>query len=337
MEVANALLSKYEGARNKNLKFAFNSNMWVLTLAGAAGAAGAFRSSRDTLAGIGVGAGILLAGDTFLNARPNAKVYQSGMNALTCELVNLKPYIASEQLPTDTDISKDLTEAQKDLENETSQMAQLDKDKAALTQAQADLVAATSAKPATKGKAASAKPAAQAAGGVNISDLTDAMSSLKTAQAQAQKAQQNLNNVTALNAQLPIFAANATASIDQAVAAKITQADVSYTSTVSSIAPLTKTPAAVKSLAPAPTPPSAGGSPANNVRDFIRTQKNAQTAVATATATLASDVKGLNDLQKGMTTLAARIENETTKLNNDVANYGLSTAEANVTTCVKSI
>jgi hypothetical protein len=163
------------------------------------------------------------------------------------------------------------------------------------------------------------------------------MSSLKTAQAQAQKAQQNLSNVTALNAQLPIFAANATASIDQAVAAKITQADVSYTSTVSSIAPLTTTPAAVKSLAPAPTPPSAGGSPANNVRDFIRTQKNAQTAVATATATLASDVKGLNDLQKGMTILAARIENETTKLNNDVANYGLSTAEANVTTCVKSI
>jgi hypothetical protein len=92
LALVQSLSDSYEEARNDNLRFAYWSNVPFLALAAAAAGAVYYKAHRDVLAGIGIAAGTLVGFNTLTNARANAKVYQSGINALSCVQTKLGGY-----------------------------------------------------------------------------------------------------------------------------------------------------------------------------------------------------------------------------------------------------
>lgn len=80
---------EYKEARDTNLSYAFWSNALLVPIAVAAAVYTFHKTHPNSLAYLGIGAGGVAGFSTFLNARANAKVYQGGMNAMTCAIARV--------------------------------------------------------------------------------------------------------------------------------------------------------------------------------------------------------------------------------------------------------
>jgi len=228
LKVSNDLSKTYKTARDENLDYAFWSNVAFVPLAAGAAGAIAFNAYKDLLAGIGIAAGSLGGLNVFINARANAKVYQSGMNGLACISTNLTPYLT---------LNADALEAevlalggQIALANQT-------------------LAEATSLRFDTPQQIAEIK-----SNPLVVTTLAASERILTQAIADAQKALGDGESETVLFAGIATFAASSIRQVDAIVASKITQPDISFSALQSSITGLTKAPAAT----PKPAPPAAG-------------------------------------------------------------------------------
>ncbi len=234
--VANNLLRTYQAARNDNLKFAFWSNAALIPLATGAATAAVAKSSTQSLSYIAIAAASIVGFNSFVNARPNSRSYQSGMNATTCLIVNLSPYTPADARPPGAGSLPGLSDKAVPLDAETT--------------------AWLGTPTLTSGMSPDRAPRFAAA----LTDLKQAVVAAKQ-QTAAQAIAQGLYN------QVAIFAANSLLQIDGVVTGKVSQSDVTSSALPTSPTPV---PAAKPGAGPAggpkadlvPGTPTDGKSPA---------------------------------------------------------------------------
>ena len=233
-----ALTETYRIARDENLRYVFWSNVAYFPL-GAAAARDIYRKNNGALAGVGIVAGTLAAFNSFTNARPNAKVYQTAITALLCIRTKASPYLLLEK---DTD---DLRQGAKGV------AAQVGKVQASLSLLQHLNLESDPVKAELK---------------VNPSLVTMLLNAEK---AGSQAISDALHAVTAARHEvmlfdtLPSFVTDSVLQIDSAVAAKITVNDVTYSALVSSLSALTAAPKPA-TTSPVPAAPTVAKPPTPN-------------------------------------------------------------------------
>ncbi|MFI4975513.1 MAG: hypothetical protein ACHP84_13315 [Caulobacterales bacterium] len=225
LDIAATLSSTYITARNDNLHYAYWSNIVLVPIF--AGGVGAlyFNASKATLGGLGLAGGSITAFNAFTNARANAKVYQTAINALVCLRVNLSPYVTM----TDKDISSESLA----LEIQTGSNL--------LTKAAADLKSAD-------GQAEiKADPAI-------ASSLAESVATLTQAVSDGQQVVNSANTQETLYLGLSTYVGDSIRQIDSSVSSKITQTDVTFAAVQGAI---TQSTGAQKSATPPAVPPVA--------------------------------------------------------------------------------
>jgi len=93
LKVAESLSSAYIRARDDNLRYAFWSNALYFPLGIAAAAYTAQKNHPNALLNLGIASGALVTANTFINARPNAKVYQAAVTGSVCLTTQLQPFV----------------------------------------------------------------------------------------------------------------------------------------------------------------------------------------------------------------------------------------------------
>jgi hypothetical protein len=261
INVTQSLYDTYESARNTNLKFAYWSNVPFIIAGTAAAAAIFYKAHRDTLAGIGIASGALGTFNTFTNSRANAKVYQSGMNALVCVQTRLGPFLQQ--------ISDSNLKAGRDvLTREVINAEQ------ALTNAKAVLQAKNAADEQKKN------------GGV-VTQLAEQQHALSLAVAAARTAITAANAELTYYARLPAVVAMHVQRIDTKVASKVTQSDISFADARKNALDLTTAPdAAPKPPAPAAKPTTASEASKTPIKDAIDDFAERSVSLQTKTAQL---------------------------------------------------
>jgi hypothetical protein len=226
--VANALQQRYQVARDENLQYAYWSNVAFVPLAALAAGAMAFNAYKDLLASVGIAAGSLAGFNSFVNARNNAKVYQSGINGLDCIVVKLGPFVGQR------------TES---LEQQTDGMHSLG------WQAEAASAINQSFKFNTPLELAEMKN-----NPLVVANLVAADKMLTQALADAQKALGDARNEIALHRHVSSFAADSIRQVNVVVSSKIAMNDINFSALQGSISGLAVPPS------PAPAPPQAAAS-----------------------------------------------------------------------------
>jgi hypothetical protein len=279
LQVANDLEARYQTARDDNLRYAYWSNVAFIPAAMVAAGAIAFNAYKDLLAGVGIAAGGLAGFNTFVNARNNAKIYQSGMNGLDCITTKLSPYVnaKAESLQRTTD----------NLES-------------ALVEAQIALALDQSFKFNTKNEIAEIRNNPLA-----VTSLAGAEKVASQAISDAQKALSDAQTEIALYSSAPFFAADGIRKVNVLVSSKISQSDVNYSSLLTSISGLTKAPTpAPKAAAPAAAAPAAAAPPsATPIADATAMTLDLAQKLAKQTAALiaATQQSGLAAQEKAVT------------------------------------
>jgi len=205
LEVSDFVLSKYEKARNDNLHYVFYSNLAFIPAAIAAAGGIYFKASSDFLAVTGIFAGALASTNTFINAKSNATVYQSGINALSCIQLALRRYDQNEPEPI-----KSLKSFVSSLEKEINKAQNL------LAQAKSFNYDTKEAKK----EIADDKTA--------IQKFTNEQVSLSETISKAMTALDSGNSEITAYDTLSIFAGEMICTTDQLVAAKISQPNVDF-------------------------------------------------------------------------------------------------------------
>lgn len=255
--VADRLSDTYEEARNDNLRFAYWSNIPLIGAAAGAAGAIAYQAHRDVLAGIGIFAGTLVGFNTFTNARANAKVYQGGINALTCVRTKLAGY---DNLGADP------------LGLRASTLA-LEEGELALVTSQSLLTNPTAV------KERSADPNLASAQSANEKLLIQAISDAKQAIAAGRQEMASLSGLLA-------FTVDSIRQIDATVASKISQIDVNYSTLLSSISGMTTAPKPAPTKAGAPQADVKIMSSGTPVADVVKSMQSAIINLQRSTAAL---------------------------------------------------
>ena len=268
--VALELKRTYESARDENLKYIYWSSVPFFPLAAAA-AGDIYSKSTSALAGVGIIAGTLAGFNSFTNARPNAKVYQSGINGLVCLYTKLGGY---------SDRQLDAKALKDDADSLTSRL--IPSAQAALTASQnLDLNA---------GEA----QAERTANPTIISSLSTMEKSLTQAISDAQHAATGARSEKTLFDNLAAFGATSIIQIDSIIASKVTLTDVSYSTLVSSISgyttapkpPTTTPPAGAAQLLVRPEKAAALATP---IADAIKAMQGSITLLQQSTSALAEE------------------------------------------------
>ena len=166
------------------------------------------KSPAESIALIGVAAGSMVGFNGFVNARANAKTYQSGYTAITCTIVNLQAYRDTAASPPPADSLAAVWQRARTIDTGASSFLNAIKDQSPGTTA---LTAAQSA------------------------DFVAAQTQLEQAIVAAKTAIDNQAAALQLYNQLGTFSANSILQIDALVEAKISQTDVNYTTLLSSL------------------------------------------------------------------------------------------------------
>jgi hypothetical protein len=239
LTVALTLSDRYEQARNDNLNYVYWSNVPFIPAAGVAAAAVYYKAHRDLLAGVGILAGTLAGFNAFTNARPNARVYQTGIEALSCVHTKLGIYVskksAADKMDQDADfLAKEIAGG-----------------KVVLTKSQnLDLASAAAVNERTSN-------------GTVVSSLASNEKLLEQALAEAERVM-NLAKEEATRYQyLPSFVSDSISLIDKKVSGKITQGDVNYAELSTSILGYT--------VAPKVPAVPAGGAPGKPLQNPLAT------------------------------------------------------------------
>ncbi len=227
---ADALAETYRIARDENLRYVFWSNVAYFPL-GAAAARDIYRKNNGALAGVGIVAGTLAAFNSFTNARPNAKVYQTAITALLCIRTKANPYLMLEK------DAKDIRQSAEAVADQVGTVQALLSKLQHLGLERDDVKAELKANPSLLTTLLNAEKAGSQA----ISDALQAMTAAR--------------HEVMLFYALPAFVTDSVLQIDSAVAAKITVNDVTYSALVSSLSALTAAPkpATTSPLPAAPT------------------------------------------------------------------------------------
>lgn len=268
LKVASDLKKTYETARDNNLKYAFWSNVTFVPLAAGAAGAIAFNAYKDLLAGIGIAAGSLAGLNMFVNARANAKVYQSGMNALLCVRTSLGPYLTVSSEPLTAGVP-----------------ALADR----ITQASRTLTDATSLKFDTPQQIAEIRN-----NPLVVTTLASSEKTLTQAIADAKKTLGDAQAELGLYAGIASFAAGSIRQIDSVVASKITQPDISFSALEASILGLTKAPTPASTTPPKPAPAPIPGV-------LLRPAPPSSTPIADAAAEAQKSARALADEAAALT------------------------------------
>jgi hypothetical protein len=226
--VANVLQQRYQVARDENLQYAYWSNVAFVPLAALAAGAMAFNAYKDLLASVGIAAGSLAGFNSFVNARSNAKAYQSGINGLDCIVVKLGPFIG---------------QSTEFLEQNTDAMHSL------VWQAEAASAINQSFKFNTPYELTEMKN-----NPLVVANLVAADRMLTQALADAEEALGDARNEIALNRHVASFAADSIRQVNVAVSSKIAMNDINFSALQGSISGLAVPPS------PAPAPPRLAGS-----------------------------------------------------------------------------
>ena len=235
--VAESLSSLYIAARDDNLNYAFYSNVLYFPLGIGAAVYTAQKTHKNALVNVGIAAGALAAVNTFVNARPNSKVYQAGITAIQCLTIQMQPYAVAK-----AGESKAIGDKRNDLDGRIGDANNV------LRQMDPFVNAALIGDDAK----------AERTRNPSLTDtLASSRKALTSAIAEAQK------GVDAAGVELGKFrdasqyAKNKVAAIDKFVETKITQPDVSFQTLLKSLQPASSTPAAATPTAK----PGGQGSP----------------------------------------------------------------------------
>jgi hypothetical protein len=226
--VANALQQRYQDARDENLRYAYWSNIAFIPLAALGAGAMAFNAYKDLLASVGIAAGSLAGFNAFVNARNNAKVYQTGINGLDCIVVKLGPFVGQTTEP---------------LERRADTMHGL------AWQAEAASATNQSFKFNTPLELAEMKN-----NPLVVANLVAADKMLTQALAEAERALGDARNEIALYRHVASFAADSIRQVNVAVSSKIALNDINFSALQGSVSGLAVPPA------PAPASPPAAAS-----------------------------------------------------------------------------
>lgn len=291
--VALALQATYRNARDDNLNYVYWSSVPFFPIAAAA--AGAIYGKHNSrLASIGIAAGTLVGFNSFTNARANAKAYESGIVALACVYRSLSGYSNRQ---SDASSFKD--------DAETLNSTLIPAAQSALSVSQSLNLNAGDAQ------------AERAANPTVMSSLSTAEKSLTQAISDAQSAATGARNEKSLFDNLSAFGASNITQIDTIVAAKVTVADVNYSTLLTSISGYTNAPKS-------PTTPSTTGAGTPSAEP----KKMAGGAVPAAP---------IADAIKTMQSSISQLQQATSALTDKTSKFGLTAREQEVAACIKNI
>src|SRR6266496_2301956 len=278
-EASDKLSEVYQTQRDENLKYAFWSNVPFVPL-GATGAGGLYyKAHKDLIAAVAIIAGSLAGLNTFVNARANAKVYQGGMNTLSCIQIQLGPYTARDV----GGIKSSLSELEGEIETASDTLASAE----ALTFKTADELAEIKANPTVVTTLAAQEKL-----------LTQAISS-------AQKVATDAASEITLSSNVALFAADAVRQVNSILSSKITQPDISFSALQSSITTLLPTQPAASGGAPkkAAAAPAAEEPTRTPIAAITRQLQRLTVSLASKSQALQTrvDAFGLSKQEKGVT------------------------------------
>ena len=297
LKVADSLSSLYIGAREDNLFYAFWSNALYFPLGIAAAAYTIQKNHANALVNLGIASGALVGANTFINARPNAKVYQSGVNTMVCLTTQLEPFVTREPDLKDPSVSRKSDDVE-DLQRRAGELVRSMGEASALLPKMDPLL-----NTALTGKAATEE---QSRNPAVFTTLAHTRQALSFAMADAQKAIDSANGEISRFRNVISYAKSKIVLIDKFVETKITQPDINFQTLSKSLIPTSSATVTTKGAAPSETRLKAKVAPIEEVIAIAQTKTadllkwTKEVATMTSTFGLSAAQKAVDDCISAM-------------------------------------